>query len=222
MRALTLGDEQAMEAESHCVFGYLFGVFAFGIDGFAGKLVEHADDGVGNQERVTIGNTSSGHALFDVAHGVGGSNLLTELQGGGKGGFGGGKLEQGREMAVSGKPLHGGVDALLYALYRIVNVANAALLGSSKGKLRVFENLYKELFLRFEVPVENPFAHSQLIDDFRHGGGVVPVGSEASGGKVHELGSSLFASCGKSSLFHVVNTVKQTLTKSPISFEFCG
>ena len=69
----------------------------------------------------------------------------------------------------------------------IVLAGDGVPLGQAHGAQGVGQDLGEQLVLGFEVPVEDPFADAEAVDDVGDRGGVVAVGGEGVGGEVHQV-----------------------------------
>ena len=88
-------------------------------------------------------------------------------------------------------------DARLDAAYRVGLVGDGLALGAAQVALGVGQDLAEELLLGGEVPVEDPLAHAEAVDDVGDRGRVVPLGGELPGGEVEELLTSPLPPCGQ-------------------------
>ena len=100
-------------------------------------------------------------------------------------------------MAVLGQIVHRCVHPELDTPYRVGLGADQLLLASTKGVLRIAQDLVEQLFLGREVPVEDPFAHFELVDDLGDRGGVVPVLGETAGCEFHQLEPAFASALGE-------------------------
>lgn len=90
-------------------------------------------------------------------------------------------------------PQNCGSNAQLQAAYRVVHAFYRPVLASPQIGLGASQDLYEQLLLGVEVPVEDALSHTHSIDNVRDGGWVVAVGGEALRGICEELCTSLLA-----------------------------
>ena len=183
--------EDAVEHEGNGAVGHLVGRHVLLVHEDPHQLGGHAQDGVGDEQRVGVADEAQLDAVADVAHDVLGRHLLALAQRRQEPLLGDRELGELVVLGVLGRPAHGGAHAELDAADRIGGVGERLLLGAAQILLGLAEDLEEQLLLAVEVPVEDALADPEALDDLGHAGRVVPVLGEPGGGELQQLAPPL-------------------------------
>lgn len=156
-----------------------------------------AEDRVGEHERVLVAHLSRHDGVLHVLGDVGERHVVSLAKRRGEPVLAGGEPHELHEVVVLGLPGDGGPDAELDAGEGVGLGADRLALAATHLLLSLGEDLMEQLFLAVEVPVEDPFADTDLVHDVRDRCGVVSALGELPGGAVHELAAPFTSSRGE-------------------------
>lgn len=183
-----------MQTELDCSLGHLCRIAALLVDERTYELAGDTQHGVREQLGVCVHSDLTGlDGVANVAHHITHRHLLPLAQRRSEAFFGHRELKQGEQLAVLCGPRSGGADALLDAADGIIYAIDRLFLTATHARLRFAQDLQEQLVLRREVPVEDPFADAEALDDLSDRGGMEAVVREAVGREQHELRAPLLA-----------------------------